>query len=215
MKPKNFIYSGVLFQPMDLVIYRVLLHRIGKRYSAEELSFLLGKNLSFIAHLEQLRFDTIELGLICEIAIALNLKDSSEIFSMSLPVKYIGDSLFQMCITHCEHRIIYQLNKLFPDESNEIQFFLQQECFDPNDYYSLDNDISKLLIVINQLLDGNYFDIRKSPLELFRRCTELSDFKVTPRLVYQTMNKIIKKQEFLKLKYCYCRQEKKYFYKSK
>jgi hypothetical protein len=169
-------------------IYQVMLKRISKNYSAEELSFLMGYPPDFIGNVESLQGMGYGPKAIKRIAKALEEKNLNSF--------YCEEDVFGLCDVEMErideggvliHRCtVYQGETGIPSFLlNEIVSDQQKSVATDDPYYLMAKNCIKLL------LDSGYFYVAKSNQQIFKRINRfLLTGTLSPAIVAQALQEM-------------------------
>jgi len=185
------------------VLYRVLLLRIAKQYSPQEMSFLMGKPLDFVDKIERLQNMSFYLDDIVKMNKVLGSSFHIGCFTSSLsPFIKAEKELYQLSRNVYDDHITYQLVMCL-DHNKTVNVFILQDNNPLSDYFehSTEQELASLKRIIETLLQNGYFDCERCPFEIFEKCKSfLSDY-IKPRNLYIALTSFTKRKEHPKLQY--------------
>jgi|GEM_PF-4206380 len=185
---------------LDVVmLYRSMLIRVTKRYSAKEVSFLMGEKLSYIGEMEQLQHVNFRMNIIWKKHFMIHTEGAATLF----PSYPVGDGMgnFQLVKTVYPDRILYQVNQRYHDGTIETLFLLWDDTHAVDPYPDeTEEERKSLYTAIQALVDLNYFKEERSPYEVFLKCQSLIYNHIKPINLYQVLNRFIKQKGYPKLK---------------
>jgi hypothetical protein len=210
---ETFSYQAKICRFNADVVYRILLLRIAKQYSPQEMSFLMGESLSFMNKIESLKYTSIYLSDIIRMKEVLGGSFGIQCFTSSLaPFAKWEKELHKLTKTIYDDLIIYQMEKCL-DNGKAVHIFTLQDSNHSTDYFehSTEEELASLKRTIETLLHNGYFETPTTPLEIFEKCKSfLFDF-IKPKNLYTTLTAFTKIKEYPKLQ-CKKSKELGYYY---
>lgn len=196
---KTTSYEEWLSRLDVVMLYRSMLIRVTKRYSAKEVSFLIGEKLSYIGEMEQLQHVNFRMNIIWKKHFMIHTEGAATLFP-SYPVgSEIGN--FQLVKTVYPDRILYQMNQRYHDGTVETLFLLWDDTHAVDPYPDATEEERKLLhTVIQALMDLNYFHEKQSPYKLFLKCQSMVYDHIKPINLYHVLTAFTKQKVYPKLK---------------
>jgi|GEM_PF-6131466 len=180
------------------VLYGILLLRISKGYSPNEVSFLMGLDSDPMGRFERLARKKITIGMLMGILSALGEKSLGSIILFSSDVatddclchmvrtkrrKIIEHALYLLDSTGAE-RLVF---KLFERNPDHIQF--------PQSEIKKWDEIGKILDV--ELNDN--WPVAKEPIEIYQHCCLLTELDIMPRHVMKVLGEMTSRSSYPKL----------------
>jgi len=163
-------------------LYRIMLRRISKGYSAAQLAFLIGVPDYFVSDVETLERPFYSADELERIAIALEEKNPS-CFSSALN----DESILQVIVygNHDDGRFVNAYYRVGEDDTQTELFRLQEEVFPEADHAQ---EILEILIdTIDVLIRTGYFYEPKLPFEVFSAVNSLWPEPVNPVFVQKAL----------------------------
>lgn len=181
-------------------IYKIMIHRVCKRYSPEGLSFLMGKELSFIGKVEQMGHPNITLTDMGRIGEATGATNLAYLFQEHGPSD-LEKHTYRLTKTICKDRMLYEMVQLLKNGKTETLFVVWDENHE-TDYYphSTHQEQESVRIAVQALIDLNYFYKQRPASEIFRECQSLVWEYLNPMNLYQVLTAFTKQRTYPKLK---------------
>lgn len=181
-------------------IYKIMIHRVCRRYSPEGLSFLMGKELSFIGKVEQMGHPNITLTDMGRIGEATGAASLAYLYQEHEPYDREKHT-YRLTKTIWKDRILYEMVQLLENEKTETLFVVWDENHD-TDYYphSTNQEQESIRIAVQALIDLNYFHKQRPAREIFRECQSLVWEYINPMNLYQILTAFTKQRTYPKLK---------------
>ncbi|MGK6350414.1 hypothetical protein [Parapedobacter sp. DT-150] len=204
--PESSSYEAKLSLVTMNAIYRIILQRIANHYSPEELSFLMGRKLSFFGEIERLEHPDLYLDELADIGKGLGAADLSFFHHQHNPA---DDSRFTYRLTKTinSEGILYHMERLLDEDKTETLFILKDE--NPEiDYHKhhTEDEKESLKIAVDALMALNYFHKERTPHELYVKCKSLLWDSIKPMNLYAVLHRITKRKTLPKLKYKWSKQ---------
>jgi hypothetical protein len=181
------------------MLYRSMLVRLTKRYSPEEMSFLIGEQPLFIGKMEELQRVQACMSKLWENYWLVNEFGSSFLMPNSPVEEEMGN--YQLVKTTYADRTMYQMNKLCEHGKKEKIFLLK------DDNHAVDKcpkstkqEEDALQIAIQALIDLNYLENERSSHQLFMRCQPLIYDPIKPKNLFRVLTAFIKQKSNPRLK---------------
>lgn len=182
-------------------IYRIILMRIANHYSPEDLSFLMGRKLSFFDEFERLEHPDLYLDELADIGKGLGATDLSFFHHQHKPFDH-STFIYRLTKTTNSEGILYHMERLLDKDKTETLFILKDE--NPEiDYYENSTEAEKesLKIAIEALMALNYFHKERTPYELFVKCKGLLWDYIKPMNLFAVLSGFTKQKTYPKLRY--------------
>ncbi len=179
------------------MLYRSMLIRVTKRYSPEEMSFLIGEQPHFIGKMEELHGVQACMNKLWE-NYWLTLEFGTGFLMPNHPVdEEMGN--FQLVKTLYHEKTMLQMNRIFDHGKKEI-FILKDENHAMDKYPESTKDEEHAIhIAIQALIDLNYLEEERSPYQLFRRCQSLIYDHIRPRNLFRVLTTFTQQKTYPKL----------------
>lgn len=181
-------------------IYKIMIHRACKRYSPEGLSFLAGKDLSFIEKIEQMRLPNITLTDMSRIGNAIGVASIAYLFQEHDPSDREKHE-YRLTKTVYKDKILYQMEQLSKNGKTQTLFIVWDENHD-TDYYpdSTKQEQASIQVAIQALIDLNYFHKERSSRDIFSKCQSLVWEYIDPMNLYHALSTFTGQKTYPKLK---------------
>lgn len=170
------------------LFYLIKLNRIGKNYSMEELSFLIGKNKKYMIKREKsLRPDLLLTKELCLIA---------DVFDMQAPSLFMnsrGDYetvIMRASIVKKNGNIIHTIEKKV--DGGRIELLCQLYEYGKVSGTARkreEKELAALIMVVGEVVNGSFFDKEvRSPFEIFLHCKRLMKRDIRPCLLEKALD---------------------------
>lgn len=196
------LYGAKLQEIQVDILYRILIQRIAKHYSTEEVSFLMGKSLIFASNIENLKTkDILAIDLIT-MKKALEIRNMDNMFHLS-PEFGIKRVNYQLTKTMFPDRTIYHMEKVNAAEKSSTTVFFLQDINHALDLHpqSALKEIEMINNTIDTLIKNDYFDKARTPFEIFTKCSDIISEHIKPQNLYKVLTSLTKEKEYPKLQY--------------
>lgn len=181
------------------MLYRSMLIRFIKRYSPEEMSFLIGEHPLFISKMEELQRLQYCMGILWEKHWLVSEFGSSFLMPTYPVAEEMGN--YQLVKTIYSDRTTYQMNKIHHDGDNEIIFVLKEDNHVVEEFpRSTKQEENALHIAIKALIDLNYFEKERSAHQLLKHCQSLIYDHIEPKNLSKVLTSFTHQKHFPKLK---------------
>ena len=180
------------------VLYGIMLLRISKGYSPDEVSFLMGLGSNPVGRFERFARRKITIGMLMGILSALGEKSLGSFILFSSDVM-LGDSLCHMVRTKRRKIIEHALYLLDGTGAERLMFKLYERNpyhiqFPQSEIQKWD-EIGKILDVE---LDDNW-SVPKEPIEIYQHCCLLTELDIMPRHVMKVLGEMTSRSRYPKL----------------
>lgn len=212
---ETFSYQAKICRFNADIIYRILLLRIAKQYSPQEMSFLMGQSLNFMDKIETLQYTAIYMSDIFKMKEVLGAGFGLECFTSFLfPLAKQEKELYLLHKEVYDDYIIYHMVKCLHQEKTVTAFMLQDNN-PATDYFehSTAEEIASLNRIIDTLLHNGYFNSERSPLEIFEKCKNFLFDHIKPRNLYTALSSFTKNRDYPKLQYKKSKEHGYYYVK--
>ena len=179
-----------------LIYYRMLLQRISRHLSPEEVSFLMGKPLDFMTRIETfkiksiLAFDLFSMHRVLEV----NSMDSMMPFGVELLSQ---KNLYELHVTTLADRVIYDMYKVDVQQDQKVMEFKLMDIRHDIDTHtnSTTEEVKKIRILLNEQIDAGFFNEERQPYEIHNLCcTELKQY-IQPKNLMLVLDELLQGSE--------------------
>ena len=175
-------------------VYRVMMKRIAKGYSAEQLSFLIGQPDEYVAGVEMFQAPDYPIAMLKRIARALEERSFMDFFP---PVDDGETVMVQMESMNYGFKIVYACGVITPDGNKELRFILEEK-------FDIEADIDEIGLLavrfaISLLIRHGYFCKPRLPLEVFLTINKFLKKTVNPDHIKEILNELCKVKSELAL----------------
>lgn len=173
-------YLSEITETQFQIIYKVMIKRIAKGYSAEQLSYLLGRPRNYIAKVECFDHDCYHVTELSRIALALEEND----YTSFMPETIIDDKVkISMEKNLAGDTCTYTCASVTREHQRKIRFVLQ-EYIGRRVFLGFsgirDYDLLILLDMVEVLIRDGYFRKLRSPLDIFTSINRFLKFVISP-----------------------------------
>ena len=162
-------------------IYRIMLKRIGKGYTAEQLSFLIGAPERYIQEIEELERPFYSPQDLDRIVIALEESNPESLFPRSE-----SETIYRIivCKEYDQGKFIHAYYRVNEDDHQEELFRLYEEGSPEfNDMIKSEETIDLVSDTIEVLIRTGYFYEPKIPYEIFETINKLRPEPINPYFI--------------------------------
>jgi len=179
-----------------LIYYRMLLQRISRHLSPEEVSFLMGKPLDFMTGIETfkiksiLAFDLFSMYRVLEV----NSIDSMMPFGVELSSQ---KNLYELHVTTLADRVIYDMYKVDVEQDQKIIEFKLIDIRHDIDHYKVStaDEVEKIRIFLNEKIGAGFFNEERQPYEIHALCcVELKQY-MQPKNLMLVLDELLQGSE--------------------
>ncbi|MEI2274965.1 hypothetical protein OHD16_22740 [Sphingobacterium sp. ML3W] len=179
-----------------LIYYRMLLQRISRHLSPEEVSFLMGKPLDFMTGIETfkiksiLAFDLFSMYRVLEV----NSMDSMMPFGVELSSQ---KNLYELHVTTLADRVIYDMYKVDVEQDQKIIEFKLIDIRHDIDHYKVStaDEVEKIRIFLNEKIGAGFFNEERQPYEIHALCcVELKQY-MQPKNLMLVLDELLQGSE--------------------
>lgn len=180
------------------VLYGIMLLRISKGYSPNEVSFLMGLDSDPVGRFERFARKKISIGMLMSILSALGEKSLGSFILFSSDV-IAANTLCHMVRTKRRKIIEYDLYLLDSTGAERLVFKLFERNPDhlpfPQSEVQKWDEIGKILDVE---LEDNW-PVPKEPIEIYQHCCLLTELDIMPRHVMKVLGEMTSRSSYPKL----------------
>lgn len=173
-------YLAEITETQLQIIYKVMIKRIAKGYSAEQLSYLLGRPRNYVSKVEFFAHDCYHVSELSKIAKALEEDD----YTSFLPATIKDDRIkIHMEKNLCGDTYTYTCATFSEEHKRKVRFVLEEyvglRVFLG---YSgvLDYDMLIVLDTVEVMIRDQYFGKQRSPLDVFLSIKRFLKFSINP-----------------------------------
>ena len=179
-----------------LIYYRMLLQRISRHLSPEEVSFLMGKPLDFMTGIETfkiksiLAFDLFSMYRVLEV----NSMDSMMPFGVELSSQ---KNLYELHVTTLADRVIYDMYKVDVEQDQKIIEFKLIDIRHDIDHYKVStaDEVEKIRLFLNEKIGAGFFNEERQPYEIHALCcVELKQY-MQPKNLMLVLDELLQGSE--------------------
>lgn len=180
------------------VLYGILLLRISKGYSPNEVSFLMGLDNDPVGRFERLARKKITVGMLMDILSALGEKSLGSFILFSSDVA-TGDCLCHMVRTKRRKIIEHALYLLDSTGAEMLMFRLFER--NPDHLPFPQSEIQKW-VETSKILDvelNDNWSVPKEPIEIYQHCCLSTELDIMPRHVMKVLGEMTSRSSYPKL----------------
>lgn len=184
-------------EELDIQIhYRMLLQRISRHLSSEEVSFLMGKPFDFISKFETFKTKRIFMYdlLVMHHVLEVNSMGSMVPLGVALSSQ---KNVYELHVTILADRVIYAMYKVDVEQDQKIIEFKLIDIrhdIDPH-VYSTAEEVKKIRILLNEKIDDGYFSEERQPYEIHNLCcAELKQY-MQPKNLMLVLDELLLRSE--------------------
>lgn len=164
-----------------IIIYRMMLLRMAKDLSTEEVSFLMGKEHDFIKKIETFKLKHISAH---DLYIFTQVLDygAGDAYPNTLDIDHQRID-YKMFVTTCSDRVIYELKQLGENKEAIKTIFLLIDSRHDIDCSSNSTakEIEQLRSLMPQLFAEGYFTEERIAYEILSKCQDAIDTSISPK----------------------------------
>lgn len=173
-------YLAEITETQLQIIYKVMIKRIAKGYSAEQLSYLLGRQRNYVAKVEFFAHDCYHISELSKIAKALEEDD----YTCFMPARIRDDRIkIHMEKDLKDDTYTYTCATFSEEHKRRIRFVLEEYVglYVFMDYSgTLDYEMMIVLDTVEVMIRDDYFDKERSPLDIFLSIKRFLKFSINP-----------------------------------
>lgn len=203
-KPSTRVYKRKCQEIEILIFYRMILHRISRHLSPEEVSFLMGKPLDFMTRIETFRIKQILMHDVLVMNDVLEINNLDTMVHMGVNISS-EEKRYELHMTKLADRIIYELYKVDEEQDQRVTEFKLIDIRHDIDPYesSTADEVEKIAVFLEETIDAGYFNEEKQPDEVHKLCCEKLERYVRPKNLMKVLDdlpslpderKIVRKQ---------------------
>lgn len=191
-KPSTKVYKRKCQEIEILIFYRMILHRISRHLSPEEVSFLMGKPLDFMTKIETFRIKQISMHDVFVMNDVLAINNLDTMVHMGVKISS-AEKRYELHMTKLADRVIYQLYKVDEEQDQRvIEFKLIDIRHDIDPYESSTADeLEKITVLLEETIDAGYFNEEKQPDEVHKLCCEKLESYVRPKNLMKVLDDLL------------------------
>jgi len=175
-----------------LIYYRMLLQRISRHLSPEEVSFLMGKPLDFMSKIETFKlkrifaYDLFSMYRVLEV----NSMDSMMPSGVELSSQ---KNLYELHVTALADRVIYKLYRVDVEQDQKNTEFKLIDIRHDIDHYKVStaDEVEKIRDFLNEKIDAEFFNEERQPYEIHNLCcVELKQY-IQPKNLIKVLDDLL------------------------
>ncbi len=191
-KPSTRVYKRKCQEIEILIFYRMILHRISRHLSPEEVSFLMGKPLDFIKKVETFKIKSTRVDDLWLMHLILEINSMNAMLPFGVELssqKY----MYELHMTKLADRVIYQLYKVNEEQEQRVtEFKLIDIRHDIDPYESSTADEGeKIAAFLDGQIDAGYFSEEKEPYEVHKLCCEKLEKYIRPKNLMKVLDDLL------------------------
>jgi len=191
-KPSTRVYKRKCQEIEILIFYRMILHRISRHLSPEEVSFLMGKPLDFLTRIETFRIKQIFMHDVLVMNDVLEINNLDTMVHMGVNISS-EQKRYELHMTKLADRVIYQLYKVNEEQEQRVtEFKLIDIRHDIDPYESSTADEGeKIAAFLDGQIDAGYFSEEKEPYEVHKLCCEKLEKYIRPKNLMKVLDDLL------------------------
>ncbi|CAM3782395.1 hypothetical protein SPPR111872_20590 [Sphingobacterium prati] len=175
-----------------LIYYRMLLQRISRHLSPEEVSFLMGKPLDFMSKIETFKlkrifaYDLFSMYRVLEV----NNMDSMMPSGVELSSQ---KNIYELHVTALADRVIYELYRVDVEQDQKNTEFKLIDIRHDIDHYKVStaDEVEKIRDFLNEKIDAEFFNEERQPYEIHNLCcVELKQY-IQPKNLIKVLDDLL------------------------
>lgn len=176
--------------------YRMLLQRISRHLSPEEVSFLMGKPFDFISKFERFKTKRIFMYdlLVMHHVLEVNSIDSMVLVGAKISLQ---KNDYELHLTKLADRVIYAMYKVDVEQDQKIIEFKLIDIRHDIDHYKVStaDEVEKIRIFLNEKIDDGFFNEERQPYEIHNLCcAELKQY-MQPKNLMLVLDELLLRSE--------------------
>lgn len=179
-----------------LILYRMILQRISRHLSPEEVSFLMGKPLDFIKKVETFKIKSSRLEDLWLIHLVLELNSINGMMPLGVELS-TQKNTYELHMTKLADRVIYAMYKVDVEQDQKVMEFKLIDIRHDIDPYELSTteEVKKIRILLDEQIDAGFFNEEKEPYEIQKLCcTELKQY-IQPKNLMLVLDEFLQGSE--------------------
>lgn len=179
-----------------LIYYRMLLQRISRHLSPEEVSFLMGKPLDFMSKVERFRIKKIFIQDVVVMHRALAVNSINSLMHLGED-NSSQDNAYELHVTKLADRVIYEMYKVDVQQDQKIKEFKLIDIRHDIDPYtnSTTEEVKKIRILLDEQIDTGYFSEERIAYEIHNLCCEKLEKYIQPKNLMLVLDELLQGSE--------------------
>lgn len=179
-----------------LIYYRMLLQRISRHLSPEEVSFLMGKPLDFMIRIETFKIKSILAYDSFVMHRVLEINNLGAMVHLGHEISF-EDNAYELHVTTLADRVIYDMYKVDVQQDQKVMEFKLIDIrhdIDPHTNSTM-NEVKKIETFLNEKIDAGFFNEERQPYEIHNLCcTELKQY-IQPKNLMLVLDEFLQGSE--------------------
>ncbi|MFU1858789.1 hypothetical protein ACK8HY_17440 [Sphingobacterium sp. NGMCC 1.201703] len=190
-----------------LIYYRMLLQRISRHLSPEEVSFLMGKPLDFLSKIERFKLKRIFVHDLVTMYNVLEINSMSAMMPLGVELSS-QKNLYELHVTTLADRVIYDMYKVDVEQDQKVIEFKLIDARHDIDHYknSTAEEVKKISAFLDDQIDAGYFNEEKRPDEIHNFCCVKLEKYIDPKNLMKVLDDLLNWSDERKIN----RQKSKY-----
>ncbi|MNG58770.1 hypothetical protein D3C79_168990 [compost metagenome] len=179
-----------------LIYYRMLLQRISRHLSPEEVSFLMGKPFDFMSKVETFRIKKIFIQDVVVMHRALAVNSINSMMHLGEDISS-QDNVYELHVTKLADRVIYEMYNVDVQQDQKIKEFKLIDIRHDIDHYknSTAEEVKKISAFLDEQIDTGYFKEERQPSEIHALCcVELKQY-IQPKNLMLVLDELLQGSE--------------------
>lgn len=179
-----------------LICYRMLLQRISRHLSPEEVSFLMGKPLDFMSKVERFRIKKIFIQDVVVMHRALAVNSFNSMMHLGEDISS-QDNAYELHVTKLADRVIYEMYKVDVEQDQKVIEFKLIDIrhdIDPHTN-STTEEVKKIRILLDEQIDTGYFSEKRIAYEIHNLCCEKLEKYIQPKNLMLVLDELLQGSE--------------------
>lgn len=179
-----------------LIFYRMILQRISRHLSPEEVSFLMGKPLDFMSKVERFRIKKIFIQDVVVMHRALAVNSINSLMHLGEDISS-QDNAYELHVTKLADRVIYEMYKVDVQQDQKIKEFKLIDIRHDIDPYtnSTTEEVKKIRILLDEQIDAGYFSEERIAYEIHNLCCEKLEKYIQPKNLMLVLDELLQGNE--------------------
>jgi len=190
-----------------LIYYRMLLQRISRHLSPEEVSFLMGKPFDFMSKVETFRIKKIFIQDVVVMHRALAVNSINSMMHLGEDISS-QDNVYELHVTKLADRVIYEMYNVDVQQDQKIKEFKLIDIRHDIDHYknSTAEEVKKISAFLDEQIDTGYFSEERIAYEIHNLCCEKLEKYIDPKNLMKVLDDLLNRSDERKI----IRQKSKY-----
>jgi len=182
------------------IYYRMLLQRISRHLSPEEVSFLMGKSFDFVNEVETFKRKRIFVHDLVAMQLVLEIKSMNELMPYGIELssqKYT----YELHVTKLGDRVIYELYKVEVEQDQKVIEFKLIDIRHDLDPYEISTieEVKEISTLLDENIDMGYFNVEKRPDEIHNLCCAKLERYIHPKNLIKVLDDFLNRSDDRKI----------------